>query len=296
MLPILQFAGDGEEHSIREAIENISEKFNLNPEERSFVLPSGHQFIIDNRVGWARTYMKKAGLLDTPRRGFFRITDTGKKVLSEKPEAIDVNFLQQFPSFNEFRTFRREEEGVPTREGSEGSLTQTPQEQIEDGYQKIRANLAQEILTAIKGCSPRFFEKLVVELLLGMGYGGDIEGAGRAIGQSGDGGIDGVIKEDKLGLDEIYIQAKRWEASVGAPLVRNFVGSLAGRNANKGVLITTSDFTRDALDYVKTVSHKVILINGETLVRLMIDHGIGVSRVANYEVKKIDAEYFSETE
>ena len=292
MLPLLKFAGDKKEHSIREAIEHIANIFNLSEEERRELLPSGKQFIIDNRVGWSKTHLKKAGLLkDGSIKGHFQITERGLEILNEKPTRIDVKFLKRYPEYIDFITIRKEK---GEEEKEEENLTQTPQELLEYGYQRIKKDLASELLNFVKKSSPRFFEKLVVELLIKMGYGGSLKDAGKAIGQSGDGGIDGIIKEDKLGLDIIYIQAKRWENVVGSKEVRNFVGSLAGQKANKGVFITTSSFTRDALDYVKTIPHKVILIDGETLAQLMIENDVGVSKITSYDIKKIDSDYFEE--
>ena len=293
MLPLLKFAGDKKEHSIREAIDSIADLFKLSDEQKKDVLPSGRSYIIDNRVGWARTYLKKAGLLEDTRRSYFKITDKGSEVLTQSPKEINVRFLQQFPQFMEFRKRKDEEETEQERVIQE-EATQTPQELLEYGYQKIKRDLAQELIESVKKASPRFFEQLVVELLLKMGYGGSLKDAGKAIGQSGDGGIDGIIKEDKLGLDVIYIQAKRWENVVGSKEIRNFVGSLVGQKANKGVFITTSGFTKDALEYVKTITHKVILIDGDMLSQLMIENNVGVSAVINYEVKKIDSDYFVE--
>lgn len=293
MLPLLKLAGDKKEHSIREAIDSIADLFKLSDEQKKEVLPSGRSYIIDNRVGWARTYLKKAGLLEDTRRSHFRITEEGLKALAKSPTEINIKFLQQFPGFNEFRKKKDDEEDGQEQVIQEDS-SQTPQELLEYGYQKIKRDLAQELLESVKKVSPRFFEQLVVELLLKMGYGGSLKDAGKAIGQSGDGGIDGIIKEDKLGLDVIYIQAKRWENVVGSKEIRNFVGSLVGQKANKGVFITTSGFTKDALEYVKTITHKVILIDGEMLAQLMIENNVGVSGVISYEVKKIDSDYFVE--
>ena len=294
MLPLLKFAGDKKEHSFREAIEHIANIFNLSEEERKEVLPSGQQYIIDNRVGWARTYLKKARLLESTKRSYFKITDLGLEVLQKNPKEINLKFLEQFPQFIEFRNLRNENGEEEEEKKEEETLKQTPQELLEYGYQRIKKDLAFELLNFVKKSSPRFFEKLVVELLIKMGYGGSLKDAGKAIGKSGDGGIDGIIKEDKLGLDIIYIQAKRWENVVGSKEVRNFVGSLAGQKANKGVFITTSSFTRDALDYVKTIPHKVILIDGETLAQYMIENDVGVSKITSYDIKKIDSDYFEE--
>lgn len=293
MLPLLKFAGDNQEHTIREAIDYIADAFKLAEQDRKEILPSGSQYIIDNRVGWARTYLKKAGLLESPKRSYFKITSLGLNVLKKSPSAINVKFLEQFPLFIEFRNTKKEKDEEEEHE-VETSSSQTPQELLEYGYQKIKKDLSQELLGFVKQSSPRFFEKLVVELLLSMGYGGSRKDAGQAIGQSGDGGIDGIIKEDKLGLDVIYIQAKRWENVVGSKEIRNFVGSLVGQKASKGVFITTSGFTKDALEYVKTITHKVILIDGEMLTQLMIENNIGVSRVISYDIKKIDSDYFVE--
>ena len=293
MLPLLKFAGDKKEHSIREAIDHIADSFKLSEGERKEVLPSGRSYIIDNRVGWARTYLKKAGLLEDTRRSYFQITEKGTGVLEKSPTEINIKFLQNFPEFNEFR--KRKDDGEEEQEHViQEETSQTPQELLEYGYQKIKRDLAQELIISVKKASPRFFEQLVVELLLKMGYGGSLKDAGKAIGQSGDGGIDGIIKEDKLGLDVIYIQAKRWENVVGSKEIRNFVGSLVGQKANKGVFITTSGYTKDALEYVKTITHKVILIDGEMLAQLMIENNVGVSGIINYEVKKIDSDYFVE--
>lgn len=293
MLPLLKFSGDSKEHTIRDAIDYIAELFKLTEKEKKEVLPSGSQYIIDNRVGWARTYLKKAGLLESPKRSYFKITDLGLGVLKNNPPKINIKFLEQFPLFIEFRSVKKDKDDYEEQK-IEDSPSQTPQELLEYGYQKIKKDLSQELLSLVKQSSPRFFERLVVELLLSMGYGGSRKDAGQAIGQSGDGGIDGIIKEDKLGLDVIYIQAKRWEGVVGSKEVRNFVGSLVGQKASKGVFITTSGFTKDALEYVKSITHKVILIDGEMLAQLMIENNIGVSKIISYDVKKIDSDYFIE--
>ena len=292
MLPLLAFGSDQKDHSKREAVDHIVAVFKLTEAERKELLPSGRQYIIDNRVGWANTYLKKAGLLESPRRSVFRITDQGLDVLQKQPKEINVKFLEQFPEFVEFRKIGKDDQGQEPRE--KAASEQTPQEALEYGYQKLRKDLAQELLTSVKQMSPQFFERLVVELLLAMGYGGSLRDAGKAIGQTGDGGIDGIIKEDRLGLDVIYIQAKRWDGVVGRPEIHKFVGALAGKRANRGVFITTSGFTKDAEEYVKTIADKIILVNGEMLAQLMIDHDIGVAPVASYDLKRIDSDYFSE--
>jgi restriction system protein len=292
MLPLLRFAGDQQEHSLREAIDQLAEKFALTGVERKELLPSGQQEIFNNRVAWARTYMGKAGLLESTRRGYFKITDSGVKVVKQNPDRIDVKFLDQFEEFRQFRALRHtkiEEEEIEVE-----AHERTPEEALESSYKQLRDNLANELLQQIKSCSPRLFEKIVVVLLVKMGYGGSRQDAGRAIGRSGDEGIDGIIKEDRLGLDIIYVQAKRWGNSVGRPEVQKFAGALQGQRARKGIMITTSNFSKEALDYASRIDSKIVLIDGEQLAQLMIDHGLGVSPVAVYEIKKIDTDYFTE--
>jgi restriction system protein len=282
MLPLLKFLADGGEHSLREAIDSLSDEFSLSEAERTELLASGQQAIFNNRVGWARTYLKKAGLLDSTRRGFFRITDRGKKVLSQGTSRIDVNFLEQFDEFVQFRSIRKEKNHA--EEASADATDQTPEESLESAYQKLREGLASEILQITKSCSPAFFELLVVDLLVKMGYGGSRREAGQALGKSGDGGIDGII----------YIQAKRWDGTVGRPEVQKFAGALQGQRARKGIFITTSEFTKDATDYATLIETKIILIDGARLTELMIDHGVGVATQAIYEIKRIDSDYFAE--
>jgi restriction system protein len=292
MLPLLRFAGDQQEHSLREAIDQLAEKFALTEVERKELLPSRQQEIFNNRVAWARTYLGKAGLLESTRRGYFKITDRGVKVVKQNPDRIDVKFLDQFEEFRQFRALRHtkiEEEEIEVE-----AHERTPEEALESSYKQLRDNLANELLQQIKSCSPGLFEKIVVELLVKMGYGGSRQDAGRAIGRSGDEGIDGIIKEDRLGLDIIYVQAKRWGNSVGRPEVQKFAGALQGQRARKGIMITTSNFSKEALDYASRIDSKIVLIDGEQLAQLMIDHGLGVSPVAVYEIKKIDTDYFTE--
>lgn len=230
-------------------------------------------------------------MLDSPKRGFFIITDKGLSVLKSNLQKITVEFLRQYPEFVEFQTIKK---GSKETEDGEISVQQTPEESLEYGYQKLRQALSQDLLDKIKSCSAVFFEKLVVELLVKMGYGGSRQDAGQAIGKSGDEGIDGIIKEDKLGLDLIYIQAKKWEGAVGRPEIMKFVGALQGQHARKGIFITTSYFTEDAMQYAKKVESKIILIDGDELSKLMIDYDIGVAQMASYDIKRIDSDYFSE--
>jgi len=253
-------------------------------------LPSGSQFTFANRVGWARTYMNKAALLESTRRGYFRITPRGRQLLSKSPVEINVKFLDQFPEFIEFRTKHRNS-GQATEQVETDSL-QTPGELLESAYQKLREDLSSELLKTTKECSPAFFERLVIDVLVKMGYGGSRKEAGRAVGRSGDEGIDGIINEDRLGLDVIYIQAKRWQAPIGRPEIQKFAGALQGHRANKGIFITTSSFTREAEEYVAKINSKIVLIDGDQLSQLMIDHNVGVTPVTSYETKKIDSDYF----
>jgi restriction system protein len=288
MLPLLRVAADEQEHAVAEVVQELAEQFRLTLDDRKQLLPSGRQAAFDNRVGWARTYLAKAGLLESTGRGRFHITRRGLDVLTSSPDAINIGFLKQFPEFVEFQSASRKAESQPPTE------LETPEELLEVSYQNLRLSLAQELLERVKKCSPQFFEHLVVDLLVAMGYGGSRKDAGQAVGQSGDGGIDGIIKEDKLGLDIVYLQAKRWEAVVGRPIVQAFAGSLEGQRARKGVLITTSQFTADAKDYVTRIEKKIILIGGQELVELMMEHGVGVTTVANYEIKKADMDYFAD--
>lgn len=291
MLPLLVFSSDELEHSLQDAVDALAIKFELTANERAELLPSGKQARFDNRVAWARSYFKQAGLVLNTRRGFFKISERGLSLLKTNPKKINIKFLEQFPEFVEFRNIRKDSnEILPTL--ADEPEKQTPEEQLENAYKVLSDDLAVEIIQLVKSCSPSFFERLVVELLLSMGYGGTRAGAGRAIGQSGDGGIDGIIDEDKLGLDSIYIQAKRWEGTVGSPEIQKFVGALQGNRAHKGVFITTSDFSKAAQEYVKTIQNKVVLINGFSLARLMIENDVGVSTVSTYAVKKIDSDYF----
>lgn len=292
MLPLLKLAGENTEVSISAAVERLSEMFGLSEEDRQKLLPSGRQFTFENRVGWARTYMKKAGLLDYPRRAHLRITDRGREVLSTNPSRVDNRILKQFPEFLEFQS--RDESDETASEGTDVPASATPEESIEHAYAQIRSSLASELIVKVKACTPSFFEQLVVDLLVAMGYGGSRRDAGRAVGRSGDGGIDGVINEDRLGLDIVYIQAKRWEGAVGRPEIQKFVGALSGHRARKGAFITTSTFTRDAEEYVSRIDTKIVLVNGEQLAGLMIENGIGVTPQAVYEVKRVDSDYFVE--
>jgi restriction system protein len=293
MLPLLQFAADGEEHSLAETVDALAKGFKLSSAELTELLPSGQQEVFKNRVGWSRMYLKKAGLLETPRRGLIVITEAGRATLAENPGRIDVHFLERFPAFIEFRTLRKSKgngEVFPI----DGDDRETPEEVLEHAYQSIRQALAQELLNRITGATPAFFERLVVDLLVRMGYGGSRKDAGERIGQSGDGGIDGIIKEDRLGLDTIYIQAKRWQGPVGRPEIQKFVGALQGKRAHKGVFITASSFTADAREYAGQIGTTVVLLDGPQLANYMIDFDLGLATFATYSVKRIDSDFFEE--
>lgn len=294
MLPLLKVVVDGREYRLRDAVDLLAQEFGLTDEERQQLLPSGNLPTFNNRIAWAKTYLKKAGLIDQPRRAFFQITERGREVLKTSPKLINIKFLEQFPEYVAFKENSEQAEAQQQITSPIPVQNETPEELIEGGARAIRKELAEEILQRIKGCPPAFFERLVVELLVKMGYGGTRQDAGRAIGRSGDEGIDGVIHEDRLGLDVIYLQAKRWEGVVGRPEIQKFVGALQGQRAKKGVFITTSDFTKEAVEYVRNIDNKVVLINGALLADLMIDHNIGVSLAATYEIKKIDSDYFLE--
>jgi restriction system protein len=264
MLPMLRVVADGQEHKYRDLIDALAAVFALSEDERREHLASG-QSIFDNRVGWAKTYLKKAGLLDNPKRATIVITEFGRQTLAKDPERIDTKHLRQFPAFLEFQTVSRSAvESATDNDAVSAIQEQTPEEQFENAYQRIRKGLAVELLNRVVDMSPQFFEHLVVELLVKMGYGGSMNDAGRAIGRSGDEGIDGTIKEDKLGLDIIYIQAKRWRPGnvVGRPELQKFVGALAGQGAKKGIFITTSSFTREASEYTPRNETKIVLIDG----------------------------------
>jgi restriction system protein len=291
MLPLLNVLSDKQEHKYRDLIENLAIHFGLNEDERKELLPSGQQSLFDNRVGWARTYLKKAGLIDAPKRAVSIITSRGIELLNQNPKELNLSFLMGSIDLSELQNPKNinNENLIPNELSA-----QTPEEILESAYQNLRKSLAQELLKNVISLPPSFFERLVVDLLVKMGYGGSIKDAGKAIGKSGDEGIDGTIKEDKLGLDIIYIQAKRWQIgnTVGRPEIHKFVGALAGQGAKKGIFITTSNFTKEAIEYSPKNETKIVLINGDQLAQLMIDYNIGVSTINTYELKRIDNDYF----
>jgi restriction system protein len=299
MLPILKISAQNHEISIHEIYDQIVIDLKISVDLQDEMLQSGNKSVLRDRISWANTYLKKALLLESPKRGVVKITERGRKVLSENPNKIDSHFLMKFQEFVDFKVGKRGHELALARTelGSveiEPLEEKTPQEILDQNYQKIKKELAADVLSWVKRCSPQFFEKLVVDVLVKMGYGGTRREAGRAVGRSGDGGIDGIIKEDRLGLDVIYLQAKRWEDPVGRPEIQKFVGALHGFRAKKGVFITTSRFSKEAEQYAANIDFKIILVDGEQLADFMVEYNVGVSSVFVYEIKKIDSDYFSE--
>ena len=295
--PLFLLFGDEKEHTRRELIERLANEFDLSDKDLKELLPSGRQPIFSNRVSWAITHLKIAKLIENTRRGVLQLTSRGKDLIEKKPVKIDKKFLMQFPEYAERReSYRRNspKKAEVTQIQDEIEDSTTPEEQIEEAFENLNNNLSVEILSLLKESGFTFFEKIVIEVLLAMGYGGSRKDAGEAIGKIGDEGIDGIIKEDRLGLDIIYIQAKKWGNTVSRPEIQKFAGALQGKRARKGIFITTSDFSKGAQEYVESIESKIILIDGKRLAQLMIDFNVGLSTEAIYELKKIDSDYFSE--
>ncbi|MBS7705203.1 restriction endonuclease [Chelatococcus asaccharovorans] len=298
MLPVLKLSATGE-YKVADVVDRIADEFHLSEEERAALLPSGRQRILHNRIHWAKFYMAKAGLLASPGRGRFTATDAGRALLATNPDKINVARLMQIPAFREFYRNEGKAEEVdpsPSTSSGEARAEATPEEQIEAAYQALQAALQTELLERIVQNSPAFFEQLIVDLLVAMGYGGSHKNAAAQLGRTGDGGVDGVINEDRLGLDRVYVQAKRYAEGnvVGRPDVQAFVGSLVGLGATKGVFVTTSSFSAQARDFVKHLSQRVILLDGQSLTALMIEHGVGVRTSRAIEFKRLDEDFFSE--
>lgn len=296
MLPLLQLAADDQEHKTSDAMESVADELQINEQDREALVPSGQQTLLHNRVSWGITYLTKAGLLQKPARGRFRITPRGQSALNGRPTRIDNAFLMQFEEFRAFKIKRNSSDSVP----GAGAPTEpieldiTPDEQLESAYKVLRETLADELLTRVRAMKPKRFEQVVVDVLVAMGYGGTRVDAAQVVGKSGDGGIDGVIKEDRLGLDMVYVQAKRYEADVGPAAIREFVGSLGEHKANKGVFITCGGFTSGAIEAARKAHSRIVLIDGEQLAQYMIDHGVGVTDHKTFVVKKMDGDYFEE--
>ncbi len=292
MLPALQLLGQRrEEISIAGLEDEVAKALRLSSEERARMLPSGNQTVLSNRLNWARSYLSKAGLIELPRRGYCRATDRGRELLAEGVGEIDVGVLDRYPEFTAWRNQQKAEQLVEPAQARE-----SPEEVIASSYEMLNSELAREIVERVHSFSPAFFERLIIDLLVRMGYGGGRQEMGRALGRVGDGGVDGVIKEDALGLDVVYVQAKRLDPDKGVPVreVRDFVGGLEGHRATKGVFVTTSYFPTTAYDFITRVSKRVVLIDGPELANLMIRHRVGVRVKDTYEVKKIDEDYFVE--
>ncbi len=297
LLPLLQLLEDGQTYSVRTIYDVLADRLQLGEDERQQLLPSGQQKTYENRIGWATTHLKKACLVGKPKRGQVVITDRGHEFLAQRPEKITAKSLQIFPEYQEFCEGNSKIASIePLPISMEAESDRTPEEVLQDAYLTLRSEVADEILQCLKSSSPTFFERVVVDLLVAMGYGGSRKAAGQAIGGSGDGGVDGIISEDPLGLDNIYIQAKRWEGTVGRPTIQAFAGSLEGFRSRKGVVITTSDFSKEAKDYVTRIEKKIVLINGNLLAELMLDHNVGVSEKERFVIKRIDTDYFDESQ
>ena len=298
MLPLLKVAGDGQEHRTSDVADRLARDFKLTEEERQQLLPSGKQTMFTNRVAWAKTYLVQAGLLEATKRAHFRITDRGRKVLTDTPARIDNEYLSQFPEFIQFRE-RGHPPGKPvSSDASELTATsvetQTPDELLRSTVKQIEAVLGKELLNRVLQAPPAFFERLIVKLLLAMGYGSSEDNSGRIVGQSGDGGIDGIIDQDALGLDRVYVQAKRYglENAVSEPEIRAFTGSLGAAKASKGVFVATSYFTQPARSFAERHPFRIVLIDGAQLVTLMIRHNVGVRIDETLYLKKVDEDFF----
>lgn len=291
MRPLLEAHVDGKEHVNRDLVDRLADQFGLSADERREMLPSGGARLFDNRIGWAKSHITQAGLLKAPRRAISTITPRGHDALIQNPERIDLRVLNSFEEYREFKNRRKsvEEKDVVDLEVQD---SKTPEELLETAYLQVRRQIESELLAQIMDSPPDFLERVVVDLVVRMGYGGSRKDAGEALGRSGDEGIDGIIKEDPLGLDIIYLQAKRWQGTVGRPEIQKFAGALQGQRARKGIFITTSTFSSDALEYTSRIETKIVLIDGPRLSKLMFDHGIGVATASNYEVKRIDSDYF----
>lgn len=298
MLPFLEALSDGREWRMRDVTDALANRFQLTPQEREEMLPSGQQTLFSNRVAWAKTHLKGAGLVSNPNRGKVTLSDEGRRVLASHSDAINCRFLRQYPSYLELiGRSRADDAGAEEDTVDSTESDQTPLELMDESFHALRRATADELLMKLRACSPGFFEKIVVKLLQAMGYGG-VTGEALVTGRSGDAGIDGIIKEDKLGLDVVCIQAKRWEnATVGRPVIQGFVGSMDFVRARKGVILTTSQFSRDAIEFVDRIEgKKVVLIDGPRLADLMIDHNVGVLPTKSYELKEVSNDFFDEDE
>lgn len=294
MLPVLECTRDGNEHPRMSIIDTAADELGVTDDERQGLIPSGRVATYVSRGGWALTYLTQAGLLMRPRRGVYKITERGAALLERGLQKIDNTVLDEFEEFREFRNRGGSQGTTDASAVQRMTASGSPEELLESSYGTLRADLASQVLDSLKVVTPARFEIIVVDVLQAMGYGGGRAGAARAIGRVGDGGIDGVIDEDRLGLDTVYVQAKRWEGNVGRPVVQAFAGALQGHRAHKGVMITTSDYTDDAKAYADNLSTRIVLIDGKRLSELMIDFDVGVSRESTYVIKRLDSDYFEE--
>lgn len=295
MGPVLRASAIGAERRIKDIMADVAAEFGLTADDLDVRLPSGGS-LFANRVNWAATYLKKAGLLQSAGRAQVRITPEGRAVLAKPPARIDRAFLLQYPSFVEFALTRspRDTEANQTPSSADLVEVSTPRERIDAAAKELAQDLADELLAKVKSASPKFFESLVIDLLRGMGYGGSRAEASEVLGRAGDAGLDGVIRQDRLGLEAVYVQAKRWDNTVGRPTVQAFAGSLEGARARKGVFLTTASFSQEARDYVRGIEKRIVLIDGSELVALMIEHDIGVSSETTIQIKRLDNDYFEE--
>lgn len=293
MLPILKIFNDSKEHHVEEVRRIIAKNFDLNDEDLNSLLPSGTSKLYNNRVAWSITHLKMADLIESTKRSIYLITKDGLELIAKNPSRIDLNLLKTISAYAEKKkSWGKTEEFEPT--DSIEKSEKTPDELIEEGYEKIKFEISNEIIRTIKSCSPHFFEKLVLDVLINLGYGGSNLDQAKVLGKTGDDGVDGLINEDKLGLDVIYVQAKRWENQVGQPEIQKFAGALQGQRAKKGIFITTSNFSKPALEYVEKIENRIILIDGKKLAELMIDNNVGVSTKKVFSIKRIDTDYFIE--
>ena len=296
MLPALRALAQRSPQTTVEVRRSLASEFALTDEALAELLPSGRQTTFANRVAWAYSYLKQAGLIESPKRGVYAITGRGNSVLSEQPSRIDIAFLSRFPEFQAFRQPTAEPEGPAPSPLTATAQELTPDEQIRAGYKRLRESLGVQLLERIKSVSPASFEQLVIDVLVGLGYGGSLADAAKVVGGSGDGGIDGIIKEDRLGLDSIYVQAKRWQGTVGRPEIQRFAGALQGQRARKGIFITSSMFTPDAIAYASNLQISIVLIDGRQLAELMMDAHIGVAASEEIKILKADEDYFEALE
>jgi restriction system protein len=299
MLPLLKYISDGKEYNSKEVTEVLADKFNLTKEEKNEMLPSGKSKTFTNRVAWAKAHLVSAGLIKSITRGHYKISESGIMVLSNNPDLINMKYLDQFKDYKDWRKGNKNKEDYNQSDDDSSKIEdfekKTPDEIIKEAHIELRQKLIQEVLTELKNCSPQYFERVVLDLLVRMGYGGTFSDAASTTSFTGDEGIDGVIKEDKLGLDSIYIQAKKWENQVSRPEIQKFAGALMGKNAKKGVFITTSNFSSHAVDYAKHIAdQRIVLIDGTQLAEYMIDHDLGVSISETIHIKTLDTDYFNE--